>query len=117
MNLKLLTLCSILVTPLFVSAADLTPTGQLPLGSDGKPLNLDFEEGTLEDWTATGNAFEGLPIKGDTVHPRRADMQSNHQGQFWIGTYEKNGDDATGTLSSVTFKVTHPWASFLVAGG
>ncbi|MBL8869943.1 MAG: VCBS repeat-containing protein, partial [Planctomycetaceae bacterium] len=32
---------------------------QLPLSADGKPLNLDFETGTLQDWTATGNAFEG----------------------------------------------------------
>src|SRR5207248_8327186 len=40
-----------------------------------------------------------------------------HQGQYWIGTYERAGDKPTGTLTSVAFKVTHPWASFLVAGG
>ena len=44
-------------------------------------------------------------------------MQSRHQGQFWIGGYEKLGDKPTGTLTSVPFKVTHPWASFLVGGG
>ena len=44
-------------------------------------------------------------------------MQSRHQGQFWIGGYEKAGDKPTGTLTSVPFKVTHPWASFLVGGG
>src|SRR6266404_1134037 len=96
-------------------AAD--PIGIKPTGADGKPLNLDFEDGTLKDWTASGDAFEKQPIKGDTVAPRRGDMKSEHQGQYWIGTHEIKGDDATGTLTSVPFKVTHPWASFLVAGG
>jgi putative membrane-bound dehydrogenase-like protein len=44
-------------------------------------------------------------------------MRSQHQGQYWIGGYERQGDKPQGTLTSVPFKVTHPWASFLVAGG
>jgi putative membrane-bound dehydrogenase-like protein len=91
--------------------------GVLPVGADGKPLNLDFETGTLKDWTAEGKAFEGQPIKGDTVAPRRSDNKSQHQGQYWIGTYEKLGDKPQGTLASVPFKITHPWGSFLVGGG
>jgi tRNA A-37 threonylcarbamoyl transferase component Bud32 len=91
--------------------------GVLPVGADGRPLNLDFETGTLEDWTAEGDAFKDQPIKGDTVAPRRGDMKSQHQGQYWIGGYEKSGDRPQGTLTSVPFKVTHPWASFLVGGG
>lgn len=91
--------------------------GVLPLGADGKPLNLDFETGTLKDWTLEGDAFKGQPIKGDTVFPRRNDNRSQHQGEFWIGGYEKYGDKPTGTLTSAPFKVTHPWASFLVGGG
>jgi putative membrane-bound dehydrogenase-like protein len=98
-------------------AADAPPVGVKPLGKDGKPLNVDFEDGTLKDWTATGDAFEGQPIQGDTVHPRRPDMTTRHEGQYWIGTYERKGDDLTGTLTSETFKITHPWASFLAAGG
>jgi len=96
-------------------AAD--PEGIRPLGSDGKPLNLDFEDGTLKDWTATGNAFDKQPIKGDVVSKRRADMKSSHQGQYWIGTFEVHADEGIGTLTSVPFKVTHPWGSFLAAGG
>ena len=92
-------------------------TGVLPLGVDGKPLNLDFETGTLKDWTIEGNAFKGQPIKGDTVFPRRNDNRSQHQGEFWIGGFEKVQDKPVGTLTSVPFKVTHPWASFLVGGG
>ena len=39
--------------------------GVLPVDENGKSLNLDFETGTLEDWTADGKAFESQPIKGD----------------------------------------------------
>jgi putative membrane-bound dehydrogenase-like protein len=91
--------------------------GVLPVGNDGKPLNLDFETGTLKDWTAEGDAFKGQPVKGDTVAKRRGDMKSQHQGQYWIGGYELHGDQPQGTLTSVAFKVTHPWAAFLVGGG
>jgi putative membrane-bound dehydrogenase-like protein len=98
-------------------SAETGDAGVLPVGADGKPLNLDFETGTLKDWTATGDAFSGQPIKGDTVHPRRGDMRSRHQGQYWIGAYERKGDRPQGTLTSVSFKITHPYASFLVGGG
>lgn len=110
-------LCVWVVCALWVSCA-FADEGVLPLGADGKPLNLDFETGTLKDWAATGKAFEGQPIKGDTVFPRRADNKSRHQGQYWIGGFEKHlNDKAIGTLTSAPFKVTHRWASFLVGGG
>lgn len=109
-----LSVCLLALLPLSLPAAD---TGVLPVGKDGQPLNLDFETGTLKDWTPTGDAFNDQPVKGDTIHPRRGDMHSGHQGQYWIGTYERKGDKPTGTLTSVPFKVTHPWASFLVGGG
>jgi putative membrane-bound dehydrogenase-like protein len=93
------------------------PEGVLPAGADGKPLNLDFETGTLKDWTAEGDAFQGQPIRGDTVVRRRDDMKSQHQGDYWIGGYEIAQDKPQGTLTSVPFRVTHRWASFLVGGG
>src|SRR6266481_258215 len=105
----LLLLCS----PLIASPSE----GILPSGKDGRPLNLDFETGTLQDWTATGAAFDRQPIKGDTVSPRRTDMKSQHRGNYWIGTYEILGDGPQGTLTSKSFKVTQPFAAFLVAGG
>jgi putative membrane-bound dehydrogenase-like protein len=91
--------------------------GIRPVDASGRPLNLDFETGDLRDWKVEGEAFRGQPIRGDTVTKRRADMKSEHQGEFWIGGYEKFGDQPQGTLTSVPFKVTHPWASFLVGGG
>src|SRR5262245_56713398 len=111
---RLLSLCLLALASFALRAAD---EGVLPVGPDGKPLNLDFETGTLQDWSVEGDAFRDQPIKGDTVSPRRGDMKSRHQGQYWIGGYDKFGDKPTGTLSSVPFKVTHPWASFLVGGG
>lgn len=93
--------------------------GELPKGENGKPLNLDFEKGTLDDWTAEGEAFKGQPIKGP-IDPKRIfgeGKRSDHTGEFWIGGFEKLQDGPTGTLTSVPFKVTHPYASFLIAGG
>lgn len=88
-----------------------------PVDAYGHLLNLGFETGDLTDWTATGNAFTGQPIRGDVVKERRADMSAAPEGNFWIGGYEKVGDDPKGTLTSRAFRVTHPWGSFRFAGG
>lgn len=109
-SLVCLLLCSTLA-----NAAE--PEGVRPVNAQGQPLNLDFETGDLRDWTMEGEAFRGQPIRGDTVAKRRGDMKSEHQGEYWIGGYEKLGDQPQGTLTSVPFRVTHPWASFLVGGG
>src|ERR1017187_1914712 len=86
--------------------------GVVPQNAQGRPLNLGFEAGTLADWTAEGAAFKGQPIDGDSVHRRRADMKSGHQGRFWVGTFEIGGDEPKGTLTSAPFRVTRPFASF-----
>lgn len=81
------------------------------------PPELDFESGTVRGWTAEGNAFRGQPIRGDTVAAREPDRRSGHAGEYWIGSYELAGDQATGTLTSDPIPVTQPWATFLVGGG
>ncbi|MFV2067354.1 MAG: PVC-type heme-binding CxxCH protein, partial [Pirellulales bacterium] len=91
--------------------------GILPLGAEGRPLNFDFETGTLDDWTVRGEAFQDQPVEGDTVATRRGDMKSRHTGKFWIGGFERKGDAPHGTLTSVPFRVTHPFASFRIGGG
>lgn len=91
--------------------------GVRPKDATGRVLNLDFETGTLADWMTDGEAFAQQPIQGDTVAARRADMQSRHHGNYWIGGFENGGDRPQGTLTSAAFTVTHPWASFLMNGG
>jgi putative membrane-bound dehydrogenase-like protein len=93
------------------------PFGVVPTDASGRPLNLDFETGTLADWKAEGDAFKGQPKEGDTVRKRRSDMASRHAGRYWVGTYENAGDWPHGILTSVPFRVTKPFASFLVGGG
>src|SRR5688572_7705250 len=108
MKLRLLFFGAVYCSALFASSSPALvapPEGLKPVGKDGRPLNLDFESGTLKDWTATGKAFEGQPAKGDLVAKRRNDMKSQHAGSFWIGTYEFAGDDPQGALTSVAFKV------------
>ncbi len=93
--------------------------GVLPLGKDGKPVNTDFETGDLRDWTATGDAWKGQPVKGPISQTRKfgEGKVANHIGNYWIGGYEKLEDAPTGTLTSAPFKVTQPWAAFLIGGG
>jgi hypothetical protein len=98
-------------------AAPKAPADIKPAATNGKPLDLGFESGSLEGWEAAGNAFDTMPAKGDAVARRRNDMRSGHRGEYWVGSYEAHGDPATGTLTSVAFPVTQPYASFLIGGG
>jgi len=91
--------------------------GTRPTDRSGRPLNLDFEAGDLRDWTAEGEAFQGQPVEGDTVGRRRSDMHSRHAGRFWVGSFERKGDEAKGTLTSAAFTLTKPYVRFLIAGG
>ena len=100
------------------------PVGDTPR-RNGEPLNLDFETGTLENWTATGNAFEDQPTEGDVFAARgidvlaesEGDARSGHNGTYWASSIVAHGPSAEGSLTSVSFEVTHPYASFLVSGG
>lgn len=93
-------------------------TGVVPTDEAGRPLNLGFETGDLTDWRIVrGDAFAGQPIAGDTVSVRRGDMTSNHAGRFWLGGFERHGDAPRGVIESAAFRVTHPYATFLIAGG
>jgi hypothetical protein len=91
--------------------------------------NSDFEAGDLTNWTLSGDAFDFQPTKGDNPTARRRGQPSNHQGDYWIGTYEKyqgaagqkpgqiQGDGSVGTLTSVSFEISGDQISFLIGGG
>ena len=87
--------------------------GELPL-SNGRPLNLDFEAGSLADWTATGDAFE--LVTGDIAGETPAQRKTGYAGSYWVSS-APGGSARKGTLTSAPFRVTHPYASFLVSGG
>jgi hypothetical protein len=89
---------------------------------------FDFETGDLRGWTKTGDAFNFQPTYGDNPTARNRGQASKHQGQYWIGGYEKRmrpsdpagqvqGDGPQGTLTSDTFTITKPYLSFLIGGG
>ena len=115
--MKVLPCSSLGVCFLFLTVLNLCSQGIVPTDAEGRSLNLGFESGDLSDWQVRGEAFLGQPVKGDTVTPRRDDMSSDHEGDYWIGTYEVSGDDPKGSLTSVPFAITHPYASFRLAGG
>ena len=99
-------------------SGEVTPSVAKRGGIPPEGKNLGFEDGTLRGWTAEGEVWEGGPIEGDTVTPRRPGQASQHAGRFWVGGYERTNSDAgQGTLTSAPFEVTHSWGSFLVGGG
>ena len=93
------------------------------------PFTTDFETGDLRGWSQTGTAFAHQPTFGDNVAVRKGNDRSNHQGRYWIGTYEKyqgkagekpgsvQGDGPTGRLLSRPFTLSSNRLSFLVGGG
>jgi putative membrane-bound dehydrogenase-like protein len=82
--------------------------------ADGRALNLDFETGTLEGWKATGDAF--AIVNGEEGAGDDRQRRTGQSGSYWVSS-APGGSARKGTLSSVTFPVAHPYASFKVSGG
>ncbi len=93
-----------------------TVAGQIP-SKEGKALNLNFETGTLQDWTATGDAFSDPLISQDPSPVHEQDMRINFSGDYFVSSGGTKNYKGTGTLTSAPFTVTHPFASFMVSGG
>ncbi|MCC9603588.1 DUF1080 domain-containing protein [Stieleria sp. JC731] len=92
-------------------------TGTFPKASKGDSASFGFETGSLQDWTADGNAFKGQPVSRDSIASRWAGQQSNKVGEFFVGGFELSGDAPIGTLTSPSFKLDQRYASFLIGGG
>ncbi|HET9052736.1 MAG TPA: cupredoxin domain-containing protein, partial [Cyclobacteriaceae bacterium] len=90
--------------------------GELPKTGD-RTLNVDFESGSLQDWTATGEAFADAVITGGTSKVHEPEMQMNPSGKYFVSSGGTVNHKLVGTLTSAPFKVTHPFASFKVSGG
>jgi putative membrane-bound dehydrogenase-like protein len=98
------------------SLATATVAGQLPM-KNGKPLNLNFETGTLADWTATGDAFTNPLVDQDPSPVHDKEMHIGFDGKYFLSSGGTVNYKQTGTLTSVPFTVTHPFAAFKVSGG
>ena len=95
---------------------------------DSNGTTWNFETGDLRGWEATGNAFAYQPTYGDNPTARHRGQPSNHEGNYWIGGYEKRptpndpagavqGDGPQGTLVSQPFTIRTSSISFLIGGG
>ncbi|RCR66845.1 PVC-type heme-binding CxxCH protein [Larkinella punicea] len=96
--------------------SDATIAGQVPM-KDGQPLNLNFETGTLKDWTATGDAFANPLFDADPSPVHEKEMNIGFEGKYFLSSGGTANYKQTGTLTSVPFKVTQPFAAFRVSGG
>ena len=86
--------------------------GLLPV-KNGKTLNFGFETGTLADWTPHGDAFKNPETKDDPS----AETPTGFEGNYYISSGGTTNYKLTGTLESVPFQITQPFASFKVSGG
>lgn len=96
--------------------SEATVAGQVPMKA-GQPLNLNFETGTLKDWTATGDAFAAPLFTQDPSPVHEKDMTIGFTGKYFLSSGGTMNYKLTGTLTSVPFPVTQPFAAFQVSGG
>ncbi|MDP1564617.1 MAG: DUF1080 domain-containing protein [Pirellulaceae bacterium] len=100
-----------------ITESDEADLGIVPMTATNEVMNLGFESGTLQHWTAEGDAFRGQPVSQDGISQRWPDQQSGKVGKHFIAGYEIVRDAGIGTLTSDPFVVTEPYASFLIGGG
>lgn len=82
---------------------------------NGKKLNLDAEAGTLQDWTASGEAFKVVGQNPSPLHDK--ELNTAREGKYFISSGGMLQHELTGSLKSASFTVSKPWASFMVSGG
>ncbi|MER7195802.1 GH32 C-terminal domain-containing protein [Streptomyces flaveolus] len=76
-------------------------------------LLADFEGGSYDDWTTTGDAFGSAPANGTLPDQQEV---SGFLGSGLANTY-LDGDSATGTLTSPAFTIDKNHINFLIGGG
>ncbi|GAB3219811.1 dehydrogenase [Algoriphagus aestuariicola] len=92
------------------------PGGMLPM-KDGVPLNFNFEKGSLENWTAEGEAFQDPLIHSDPSPLHGEEGPIFFEGESFLSSGGLKNYQLTGTLVSEPFEVTAPFAAFRVSGG
>lgn len=99
----LLTLALLASSPMISAAEDVPPPRVL----------ADFEGDDYGGWVAEGDAFGTVPARG-TLPGQQA--VSGFLGEGLVNSF-RNGDGATGTLTSPEFVVDRPWLNLLIGGG
>jgi len=117
----------------FVSLGLLHSSTSCVIAADNM-FNGDFETGDLTGWTVvedSGPVWDFQPTFGDNPTARARGQASNHEGDWWLGGYEKfqgpdakgqvlggiQGDGPVGILESIPFKIIGEEMSFLIGGG
>ena len=82
----------------------------------------DFESGTYEGWTITGEAFGKIPQTLKTIASYQGRI--NGRGKFFVNSHNirpggdvRKGDSLTGTMTSQEFTIDFDSIEFLVGGG
>lgn len=100
-----------------------------PAAAQSGLYTWDFDDGTLQGWTATGDAFANQPTVGNNIAMRRPGESPGNDGEWWVGTFEDHhsatssppgwtqGDGPQGMLVSPSFTIGGPALSFLIGGG
>jgi putative membrane-bound dehydrogenase-like protein len=84
---------------------------------DGRPLNLNFETGTLQDWTMEGEAFKNPIFSQNTSAIYEEDKTVGAEGKYFLSSGGTLHHDLKGTLTSTSFTITEPYAAFSISGG
>lgn len=94
-------------------------------GADGEfeeRVFADFESGTYDGWTVSGEAFGKMPQTLDTIAGYQGRI--NGRGKFFVNSHNirpggdvHKGDSLTGTLTSSEFPIDFDTINFLVGGG
>jgi hypothetical protein len=100
--------------PTATPAPTVTGTGKVPIP------NGDFESGTYEHWTVSGEGFGTAPSDMPQVNAQGMYIDTpytEYQGSFAASSYLAQRDPgATGTLTSDAFLISRPYLEFLVTG-
>jgi len=106
-------------------AQDFVSANPIFWNASPEPLfpNSDFENGTLENWTATGNdfLFQLTPKDNRKYLPYKDPKPLVYQGRYRIKACnrlrESEGSRSFGTLISIPFTIRKSNIGFLISGG
>ncbi len=76
-------------------------------------LVADFEAGTYEGWTITGEAFGDEPASGTLTNQEAV---SGFRGSRLVNTFQ-GGDASVGTATSAEITIQRSYIAFLIGGG